>query len=465
MFDRIARRYDLMNALMSFGLHRYWRRRAIQSLLSRGGRDFLDIGCGTGDIAITLARKDSAARVTGIDPSPDMLAVAAVKIEKAGLGGGVVCIGGDATAMSFPDASFDGIVSAFCIRNITNRAAAFREMRRVLRPGGTLAILELTAPLNPVMKVIHTLYTRRIIPLMGRLVSDGQAYRYLAESIDHFPPAAEIARELVEAGFENAIPIPLSGGLVTLFTGQQSYCFAAPAYANSVPLAQFIPAVCPDASVILDHPSQLLAQLKAHHIDAALMPVADLFANPGLEMIPGVGICADGLVRSVLLKCNRPMGEVHTVKLDPASRTSNALARILLKRHWKRDIRIVSGNAEADAEVVIGDRALCAPPAPAGDYDLATAWKQMTGLPFVFAVWVFPKDHSHPDILKDMVMKARKAGLDALPAITHEQAVKLGLSEETCREYFTHCIQYDIGPRELEALRLFKRLMHVGRSS
>ena len=239
-------------------------------------------------------------------------------------------------------------------------------------------------------------------------------------------------------------------------------CFAAPAYANSVPLAQFIPDVCPGASVILDHPAQLLKLLHERRVDAALMPVADLFANPDLDFIPGLGICANGLVRSVLLKCHKPMDQVRTVKLDTASRTSNALSRILLRRHWKREVKILDGTdpTSADAEVVIGDRALCMPPGAAGDYDLASAWKELTGLPFVFAVWVFRKDHHQPEILKEVVDKAKQAGLKAIPELARQQAKKLGLSETVCMDYFTTCILYDLGAQEREAMTMFKQLIN-----
>jgi len=244
----------------------------------------------------------------------------------------------------------------------------------------------------------------------------------------------------------------------------QPLCFAAPAYANSAPLAQFIPEVYPGAIVILDHPAQLSRRLHEGQVDAALMPVADLFANPDLVMIPGLGICANGLVRSVLLKCRLPLEQVKTVRMDTASRTSNALARILLKHHWKRNVDLVDvgGNTEADAEVVIGDRALCEPPGKAGDYDLATEWKAFTSLPFVFAVWVYRKDHPRPELLIDVVNKAKEAGLRSLPEIIRQQSKKLGLSETVCRDYFTTCILYDVGPDELKAMQLFKNFGVTG---
>ena len=224
MFDQIARRYDLMNAVMSLGLHRHWRNRAVRYLLSGDGHDFLDIGCGTGDVSLTLAKRTPSAHITGLDPSLEMLAIATSKTRKAGLGERIAYQAGDATALSFGNASFDGIVCAFCLRNITDRATALQEMRRVLRPGGTLAILELTAPRSPFLKTVHTIHTRRIIPLMGRLVSHGDAYQYLADSIDHFPPAACIVDELTQAGFTTAQRESLAGGFVTLFTNSAPNC-------------------------------------------------------------------------------------------------------------------------------------------------------------------------------------------------------------------------------------------------
>jgi len=238
---------------------------------------------------------------------------------------------------------------------------------------------------------------------------------------------------------------------------QRPLCFAAPAYANAVPLAQFIPDICPGATVILDHPATLLRRIQDGTVDAGLIPVADLFAHPGLDRIEGSGICAGKRVRSVLLRCHRPPGELRTVRLDPASRTSNALARILLEKHWKLDVRLTQAGAPADAEVVIGDRALCTPPGAAGDLDLATAWNEMTGLPFVFATWVFRRDHSDPAGLARVVQAAKQAGLAALPRIAREQSLKLKLPEADCVDYFTTCIYYDVGPREVQAMEQFRQ--------
>lgn len=461
MFDRIARRYDLLNSLMSLGLHRIWRRRAVQMLCTTGGHDVLDIGCGTGDIAIAVLRKDPAARLTGIDLSTPMIELAERKTRAAGLQLRAAYQTGDATALAFGNGSFDGIVSAFCLRNIDDRAKAFCEMRRVLRPGGTLVILELTKPASPVTRLVHRVHTRRIIPLLGSLLSQGSAYRYLADSIEHFPPPDTIVSELTDAGFTHATHIPLTGGFVTLFTAQapRPYSFAAPAFANSAPLAQFIPVVSPGSRVVLNIPAHLVEPLLNGTMDAALIPVAALFTNPTLTPLGDIGICAGNRVRSVLLRCNRPLVQVNTVCLDPASRTSNALALILLHQYWKRSVKIVTDPTNADACVVIGDRALCEAPGSGGDYDLAEAWNQMTGLPFVFAVWAVRRNHPDPEGLTKVIHAAKRAGVAAIPEIARQQAIKLGLSQTVALDYFTECITYDIGPKERQAMALFEKFL------
>ena len=220
MFDGIAQRYDLLNALMSLGLQRRWRHQAIRTVLSGSGSDFLDVGCGTGDMALALLRRSPTARLTGIDFSTAMVSLAIAKTREAGLEARAHYQIGDATSLPMGNGSFDGITCAFCLRNIVDRAAAFREMRRVLRPGGTVAILELTKPAGTLAGLAHRLYIRRLVPLLGALLSRGSAYRYLAASIDNFPPAPEIVAAMERAGFVHSESTPLTGGFVTLFSGR-----------------------------------------------------------------------------------------------------------------------------------------------------------------------------------------------------------------------------------------------------
>lgn len=221
MFDRIAPRYDLLNRLLSLGRDRYWRRRAIDALAAHGNGHFLDLGCGTGDMTLDLLRRHPAAIVTGIDLSSSMLSLADAKARRAGLHPRATFQVGDAAALPFPPETFDGIVCAFCFRNLAHRAGALGEMRRVLRPAARLVILELTPPADPLMRPVHWLYTRRIVPLLGAFLSLDSAYRYLAESIDHFPPAPRVLESLRQAEFESVEHQPLTGGVVTIFAAQK----------------------------------------------------------------------------------------------------------------------------------------------------------------------------------------------------------------------------------------------------
>lgn len=220
MFDAIAPRYDFLNAVLSLGLHRRWRRLAVAALLADGGLRFLDLGCGTGDVMLELLRQSPAARVTGLDLSSAMLTRAVAKLRGTAQAGSATMLAGDATVLPFPAATFDGAIYAFTFRNLVDRAAALDELRRVLGPGRPVAILELTRPDAGLMAQVHRLYTRRLMPLVGRLFSRGSAYRYLADSIDNFPCSPEIVAAMTRAGFDPASARPLTGGVVTLFTGR-----------------------------------------------------------------------------------------------------------------------------------------------------------------------------------------------------------------------------------------------------
>lgn len=237
--------------------------------------------------------------------------------------------------------------------------------------------------------------------------------------------------------------------------------FVSAPYANQLPLAHFIPAVAPQARLTtVPRPSDVPACLADGSADAALLPVAELFRRPELAAIDGFGVCAARRARSVLLKCRIPLSEVRTVARDAASLTSNALARILFEHHWKQRVRFMDAGAApaADAAVMIGDPALCAAPAPAGDLDLASAWHALTGLPFVFAVWVHRRGHPRADELASIVRAAKEKGVASLPALAAEAAGRLGMDPADCLDYFTTCIHFDVGDAEREAMRLFGRL-------
>ncbi len=246
-----------------------------------------------------------------------------------------------------------------------------------------------------------------------------------------------------------------------MFPDQDSrYLFAA-AYANSAPLAHFLPQVDPRVILLEAPPATLAARVLSGELDAAVIPVVDYLTQPALRMIEGFGVCSDGRVESVLLKCRRPLRKIRSVELDPNSHTSNALIRVLLLRHFRLspDLAYPDPARPADAAVVIGDRALCSPPAPAGDYDLAAEWKKLTGLPFVFAVWGYRADHPQPEELARLARAAKEAGLAALDELADLQARKLRLPPERCRTYLGSSIHYCLGPRERQAMDLFAKFL------
>lgn len=218
MFDGIVDCYDRMNRLLSLGLDRRWRRKGVEALAPRAGQRILDVGCGTGDLAIEVLRQCPGCTVVGIDLSQGMLERAREKLAEAGLADSVLLQVGDATELAFADGAFDGIASAFCLRNVVGRPRAFREMRRVLTPGGRIVLAELTAPENPIVRLGHRIYTRGFVPLAGRLLARREeAYRYLVDSIQAFPTAQTILALMAEAGFAQPRAVPLTAGVVTLF--------------------------------------------------------------------------------------------------------------------------------------------------------------------------------------------------------------------------------------------------------
>ncbi len=233
--------------------------------------------------------------------------------------------------------------------------------------------------------------------------------------------------------------------------------FGAVPYLNAAPLVHFLGDRRDDVRVVYDRPAALLAPLLDGRLDAALVPIVDIFAHAELQPIDGIGICADGDVQSVLLKCYRPLNEVRTVAPDPASKTSNALAKILLAEHFGQSVTF-EGESDPDAAVVIGDRAMCEPPAPHGDIDLAGQWKAMTSLPFVFAVWAHRRDHPNPQALSRIAHDARGAGLAAIAGLADEYARKLDLDASRCIEYLTASLSYDVVSREIEGMQRFREM-------
>ncbi len=222
MFDGIARRYDLLNRLNSLGLDRAWRRETAEALqldrLRGGGlARVLDVACGTGDLALAVAKRYPEARVVGIDPSREMTAIGRSKLDRLGLGGRVELGGGDARKIAFPDGSFDAVTIAFGIRNVPDRPAALREMARVTRPGGTVAVLELGDPPPGPAGWLPRFHIRFVVPRVGALLAGAAEYRYLERSIRTFPPVAEFARAMAAAGLGAVETRRLTFGVCNLF--------------------------------------------------------------------------------------------------------------------------------------------------------------------------------------------------------------------------------------------------------
>jgi len=223
IFSAVASRYDLMNDLMSVGVHRLWKGAFVTWLAPRPGQHIVDCAGGTGDIAFRIlkrARRGSGcAQVTVVDVNEEMLRVGAERAAKAKIDG-VEWIVGDAEALSLPAACADAYTIAFGIRNVTHRAKALAEARRVLKPGGRFMCLEFSAPVVPVLDEIYERYSFSVIPNLGKLVAgDAESYRYLVESIRRFPVQEAFAAEIGKAGFSRVSFRNLSGGIAAMHSG------------------------------------------------------------------------------------------------------------------------------------------------------------------------------------------------------------------------------------------------------
>ena len=219
MFDRIVPRYDLMNRLMTGGRDVAWRRLAVREALRHvdpANADVLDIATGTGDLAIAL-RAAGAARVTGLDFSPAMLAEAARKDAATRRYPPITWVEGDAMQLPFPDAAFDAVTVGFGLRNMPSYSGALREVVRVLRPGGTFVCLETTPLTIPILRTLFSWYFARVVPLIGGLLSgDRDAYAYLPASSAAFPDADTLGRMMLDVGFERVRYLRLGAGTVAL---------------------------------------------------------------------------------------------------------------------------------------------------------------------------------------------------------------------------------------------------------
>jgi demethylmenaquinone methyltransferase / 2-methoxy-6-polyprenyl-1,4-benzoquinol methylase len=220
MFDAIAPRYDLLNRLLSLGIDQRWRRLLVERLELQPGALVLDHATGTADLAILIARSAPGIRVVGVDPSSEMLRVGRVKVEAAGLGERVTLQTGSAEDLSsFADGSVDAVSMAFGIRNVPDRRRALRELARVTKAGGRIAILELSEPRNGILGPLARLHVHQIVPWVGGLLSGAREYRYLQKSIAAFPPPSEFARLMEGSGMRVQSVEPLTFGACHLYVG------------------------------------------------------------------------------------------------------------------------------------------------------------------------------------------------------------------------------------------------------
>jgi demethylmenaquinone methyltransferase/2-methoxy-6-polyprenyl-1,4-benzoquinol methylase len=217
MFDRIAKNYDVANRAISMGMDKTWRRKTVNLLCPfRGGR-YLDIGTGTGDLVFEILDQSHNVLIDGIDPAEQMLGIARDKAATRGVGDSVSFFAADALDLPMEGATFDGIVSGFCFRNIEHRKKALEEMLRVLKPGGRLVILEATYPANPLIRLGYKLYTP-LVPLIGKFLGGGSAYKYLVDSIEDFPRPQAVMDMFREVGFTDIACKPLTFGTVSIFS-------------------------------------------------------------------------------------------------------------------------------------------------------------------------------------------------------------------------------------------------------
>jgi demethylmenaquinone methyltransferase/2-methoxy-6-polyprenyl-1,4-benzoquinol methylase len=223
MFDAIAERYDFLNHLLSAGLDKRWRRQAIQVLQLTGRETVLDLCTGTADLALAaMSGQQRARRVIGVDFSAAMLQIGNEKIRRAGCvspaAPAIDLVRGDATCIPLRDAVVDATTIGFGIRNVEQPGVACREIARVLRPGGTLVILEFSLPRSPALRSFYRWYFRRILPLIGRVISKHpSAYNYLPESVEAFPSPDEFSQQLRDSGFGTVRAVSLTFGIVHMF--------------------------------------------------------------------------------------------------------------------------------------------------------------------------------------------------------------------------------------------------------
>ena len=225
MFNNIASTYDRLNALMTMGMHTVWRRKALRGLQQAVGADtsapLLDVATGTGDVAADLRRLFPNAPITGIDISDGMMSVARRKMERRGLKG-ITFRQADCQALPFEDNTFGAVTVAYGVRNFADLQRGYSEMLRVLKPGGRLCVIELCVPRNPLLRFGYRLYTRSLLPLIGRIISrDSRAYSYLPQSVEACPQRGAMTQLMTNAGFQKAACKVLPPNVIAIYTASK----------------------------------------------------------------------------------------------------------------------------------------------------------------------------------------------------------------------------------------------------
>ncbi|SFM56465.1 bifunctional demethylmenaquinone methyltransferase/2-methoxy-6-polyprenyl-1,4-benzoquinol methylase UbiE [Pseudomonas yangmingensis] len=221
VFHSVAAKYDLMNDLMSGGIHRLWKRFTIELSGVRSGNRVLDIAGGTGDLTLKFSRLvGPEGQVVLADINDSMLKVGRDRLLDRGVAGNVTFVQADAEALPFPDNHFDCITIAFGLRNVTHKERAIESMLRVLKPGGRLLVLEFSKPNNPLLSKVYDKYSFNVLPVMGKLITnDSESYRYLAESIRMHPDQETLKAMMEDAGFVRVSYHNMTGGIVALHRG------------------------------------------------------------------------------------------------------------------------------------------------------------------------------------------------------------------------------------------------------
>jgi len=222
MFGTIAPRYDFLNRLLSFGIDRRWRTKAVRLLKYRDGARILDVATGTGDVALEIARSTPpSVRITGADFCREMVELGEAKVAASPYAERIDFRVAPCEDLPFPDNTFDSITIAFGIRNVVDRKLGLAEMWRVLRPGGRLIILEFSTPRSQVFRQIYYFYFRRLLPVIGGLFSRYNAYKYLPDSVLEFPSHEEFARMIAAAGFKSIHIKDLTFGIASIYAGDK----------------------------------------------------------------------------------------------------------------------------------------------------------------------------------------------------------------------------------------------------